>query len=59
VDLPSLHFGLGAWVRNELGLWQGNQALLEATGKSDPDDAALAIIEALWRRLRGLAPKVH
>jgi hypothetical protein len=59
VDLASLHFGLGTWIRNEFGLWQGNQALLEATGKGDPDDAALVIIEALWRRLRQLAPKVH
>jgi hypothetical protein len=59
VDLPSLHFGLGTWIHNEFGLRQGNQALLEATGKNDPDDAALVLIEALWRRLRQLAPKVH
>jgi hypothetical protein len=59
VGLPSLHSRLGAWIRNDFGLWQGNRALLEATGKTDPDDVALAIIEALRRRLRQLAPKVH
>jgi len=49
--LINLHFGLGASVRNDFGLWGGNTALLESTGNSHPDDAAMAIIEALWRRL--------
>lgn len=26
-DLILMHFGLGAWIRNNLGLWQGNTAL--------------------------------
>jgi hypothetical protein len=24
------HFGLGLWIRNELGLWKGNGELMEA-----------------------------
>lgn len=50
-DLINLHFGLGTSIRNDFGLWCGNTALLESTGNSHPDDAAMAIIEALWHRL--------
>lgn len=50
-DLINLHFGLGTQIRNDFGLWGGNTALLENTGKIHPDDAAMAIIEALWYRL--------
>jgi hypothetical protein len=49
----------GAWIRNNFGLWVQNTALLENTGKSQPDDAAGVIIEALWCRLQAIAPKVH
>lgn len=49
--LINLHFGLGTSIRNDFGLWSGNAALLESTGNSHPDDAAITIIEALWRRL--------
>jgi len=50
-DLIYLHFGLGTQVRNDFGLWSGNTALLESTSNTHPDDAAMVIIEALWRRL--------
>jgi len=50
-SLINLHFGLGTQIRNDFGLWGGNTALLESTGNSHPDDAAMAIIEALWRKL--------
>ena len=50
-DLINLHSGLGTQIRNDFGLWGGNTALLENTGNSHPDDAAMAIIEALWHRL--------
>lgn len=46
-------------LRNNFGLWAQNTALLENTGKSQPDDAAGVIIEALWSRLQAIAPKVH
>ena len=58
-DLIGLHFGLGAWIRNNLGLWSKNGELLESAGTRNPDDASLVIIEALWRRLREDVPKVH
>ncbi len=51
--------GLGAWIRNNLGLWKGNESLLESTGAPNADDASMVIVEAVWRRLREMVPKVH
>ena len=50
-DLIDLHFGLGAYVRNSLNLWQ-NEALMADADVADEDGASAVIIEALWRRLR-------
>ncbi len=58
-ELPMLHFGLGQWIRNNLGLWQGNTQLLAATGEKHPDDASEVIIRAFWQRLRDDLPKLH
>ena len=57
--LTTRHFGLGQWVRNNLGLWQGNPQLLAATGEGHPDDASGVIIHAFWQRLRDDLPKLH
>lgn len=59
-DLISLHFSLGMTIRNQFGLWRGNDALLEScasvrgvpSGFFHPDSASGVIIEALWRRLQ-------
>jgi hypothetical protein len=58
-DLLSLHFGLGMWIRNNLGLWEGNHLLHEACGGLSPDDASAVVIEAFWQHLRGLEPRLH
>lgn len=58
-ELIRLHFGLGAWIRNNLGLWRGNRELLESTGEADADDASMVIVEAVWRPVREMVPKVH
>jgi len=62
-ELIGLHFGLGAWIRNNLGLWKGNDQLMRAARECNqsmhPDDASMVIIEAVWERLREMAPKVH
>nr|WP_287460260.1 DUF6794 domain-containing protein [Accumulibacter sp.] len=50
---------MGAWIPNNLGLWKGNRALLEAKGEAQADDASMVIVAAVWRRERGMAPKVH
>jgi hypothetical protein len=52
VDVGAQHFGLGMWVRNQLGLWRGNEALMEAVGAWHPDDASGPILDALVAYLR-------
>jgi hypothetical protein len=52
-DLGKYHFGLGLYIRNQFGLWQGNGALLwSACGDCDPDDASMVIIERTWTKVR-------
>ena len=62
-QLIGLHFGLGLWIRSNLGLWKGNDALMQSIRERDqaihPDDASMVIIEAVWERLREMVPKVH
>jgi hypothetical protein len=58
-ELIGLHMSLGAWIRNNFGLWSGNRPLLESTGEPNADDTSMAIIVAVWRRLREMVTKVH
>jgi hypothetical protein len=51
-ELIRLHLGMGMWVRNNLGLWQGNEALMADTGALDVDGAASVIGRAFWLRVR-------
>lgn len=63
-----LHFALGQYVHNELGLLEGNDALIKACAISkhgdfesfhflnDPDTASGVILEAIWNRLHTLTP---
>jgi hypothetical protein len=63
-DLIQMHFGMGMGIRNQFGLWEGNNALLgdcaAAKGLSgdfswlsiDPNDASTIILTALWRHLQ-------
>ncbi len=51
----TLNSGFGSWgqgIRNGLGLWAGNPALLRDCGTTDPDEASLAIIRAVQVHLR-------
>ena len=58
VDLIDLHLSLGHDIREDFGLWAGNEALLEScritAGKQDlhVDDASMVIIKALWERVK-------
>lgn len=57
-DITDFHFSLGYHIRNEFGLWSGNDALIEScriiAGREDlhVDDASCIIIESLWVRLK-------
>lgn len=45
-ELITLHFGLGQWIRNNLGLWGDNHALLASTGETNADNVSGVIIHA-------------
>ena len=55
-DLIKCHFSLGAFFRNEFGMWKGNDELLKSCMKKSqlvhPDEVSSIIIEAVWRRLQ-------
>ncbi|MBT6710482.1 MAG: hypothetical protein HOB22_02095 [Candidatus Marinimicrobia bacterium] len=45
---------LGQGIRNSMGLWGDNKALLKSCGSEEmhPDDASAAIVKFLWLKLR-------
>ena len=49
---PALHHSLGRAIRNEFGLWSGNEALLKACRRKHPDDASAVIVTAIWKSLQ-------
>ena len=53
-DLWEVHMSLGQGIRNSMGLWGDNKALLKSCGSEDmhPDDASSAIVKFLWLKLR-------
>ncbi len=53
-DLIKLHFSWGLNIRNEFGLWEGNNELIESCGEFEPDGASSAIIDAVWRVLQAV-----
>lgn len=58
-DLIQYHMGWGMGIRNGLGLWRGNQALLISACGGEPchpDDASMKIIEAVWEHLQKHPP---
>jgi hypothetical protein len=54
--LSSLHFSLGTYIRNRLGLGGSNEELLKAccpdSSLRNADSASMLIIKALWQRLQ-------
>jgi len=53
-DLLGVHMSLGQGIRNSMGLWGDNKALLKSCGSEEmhPDDASSAIVKFLWLKLR-------
>ncbi len=52
-DLINYHLGLGADIRNRLGLWGNNKKFLDSlNGYYHPDDLSMKIIEAAWKELQ-------
>ena len=52
-NLIEYHFGLGMYIRNQLGLWGENKKLFDSMKwPCDPDDLSMIIIEAMWKELQ-------
>lgn len=57
-DLSGLHISLGVYIRNEFGLWSGNNELMESccsvsgVDELHEDSASAVIISELWRQLQ-------
>ena len=58
-DLVLFHCNWAVNMRNEFGLWDGNDELLELCGESEADGASMAIIKAVWEALEGAAHGSH
>ena len=51
-DMICYHHTLGQWIRNNFGLWKGNEILSISCCEEHPDDASFVILKALWGRCR-------
>lgn len=51
-DLVLFHYNWAMNMRNEFGLWHGNDELLESCGESGADGASMALIRAVWEALK-------
>ena len=54
-DLILFHHGGGTGIRNDFGLWRGNDKLIGSCGKGQqvhPDSCSMLIIEAVWDLLQ-------
>ena len=53
-SLVLFHLTWGEEIRNKLGLWSGNDALIKDVKKVDhPDSVSTVIMEAVWEELQG------
>ncbi len=61
--LIKFHHGWGTGIRNNFGLWRGNQALMESCmalregEQFHPDTVSMILIEEAWARLNGVSWK--
>jgi hypothetical protein len=68
-ELQKLHFSIGMYVHNELGLLEGNDDLIKACAISeygdfeslfflnDADSASRVILEEIWNKLNTITPE--
>lgn len=50
--ISQLYMGYGTGVRNEFGLWGGNDALRMSCRTEDPEGCSIIILEAMWDRVQ-------
>ena len=51
-SLIHYHFSLGNEIRNKLGLWHGNEALIKSSNCDHPDDCSMKIIVRAWEKIQ-------
>ncbi len=59
-EVGHLHHGLGQWIRNNWGLWQGGPLLehMKSLGFIHPDDMSSSILREFWSRMNKLPSKI-
>jgi hypothetical protein len=50
-NLIMCHFGWPVNMRNEFGMWKGNEALIRSCKVDHPDDASMAIVRTVGSEL--------
>jgi hypothetical protein len=48
-----LYMGFGTGMRNQFGLWGGNQPLRDSCATNDPEGCSVVILDRLWESVRG------
>jgi hypothetical protein len=51
-DIIMCHFGWAVNMRNEFGMWEGNEDLIRSCQAHNPDDASMPIVKAVWEMLK-------
>lgn len=51
-SLIMFHLNLAKNIREQFGLWEGNEELIISCGASNPDDASMAIVRSVWNHLQ-------
>src|ERR1700739_2615224 len=46
--VATLYWSLGTGMRNQFGLWGGNQELRDSCGVNDPEGCSVVIFNRLW-----------
>ena len=46
-----LYLVYGKWIKNNLGLCDGNYELISDCNANEPEEASIVIIQALWKTL--------
>lgn len=59
-DMIKYHFGLGMWIRNNWGLWQGSRLskYFNEIGVYHPDDMSGIILDTFWCDLNGKPQRI-
>jgi hypothetical protein len=64
-DLIKYHHGWGTGIRNNFGLWRGNNSLMQSclalreNQQTHPDSVSMIIIEETWAQLNNVKWQRH